>query len=63
MKKWYAVQIGDDFSSDYGNTRKRDALKMAHAEARKHPDKEVRIAICSTDSDFCTGEIIIQEGK
>lgn len=63
MKKWYAVQIGGDFGSDYGSTRKRDALKMAHAEARKNPDEEVRIAICSMDSDFCTEEIIIQEGK
>lgn len=63
MKKWYAVQIGSNFDCDYGSTRKRDALKMAHAEARKNPGEEVRIAICSTDSDFCTGEIIIQEGK
>lgn len=63
MKKWYAVQIGDDFSSDYGSTRKRDALKMAHAAARKHPAEEIRIAICSTDSDFCTEEIIIQRGE
>ncbi len=63
MKKWYAIQIGNDFSSDYGSTVKREALAMARREARKHPAEEVRIAVCTTDSDFCTEEIIIQAGE
>ena len=62
MKKWYAVQIGSNFDCDYGSTVKREALAMARREARKHPGVEVRIAICSTDSDFCTDEIIVQQG-
>ena len=40
-KKFYAVQIGNDYSSDIGSTIKRDALRMAKQEARRNPGKEV----------------------
>ena len=28
-KKFYAVQVGNDYSSDIGSTIKREALRMA----------------------------------
>ena len=62
-KKYYAVQIGNDYSSDWGSTRKREAIVMAHQAARENPGKELRISICTTDEDFCESEIIIREGS
>ncbi len=64
-KRWYAVQTGDEYACDNGSTIKRKAVVMAHAEARNHPCKEVRIVLCRTDpdDDFCEGVIIIQEGN
>ena len=59
-KKFYAVQIGNDYSSDIGSTIKREALRMAKQEARRNPGKEVRIAVCTTADDFCTAEIVVQ---
>lgn len=65
MKKFYAVQIGDNYECDYGSTVKREAIKMANAVKRdpSNAGKEIRIAVCSTDSDFVTDEIIIREGS
>ena len=63
MKKFYAVQVGTDYSSDNGSTNKREALRMAKQEARRNPGKEVRIAVCTVDDDFVTDEIIVQEGS
>ena len=62
-KRFYAVQIGNDYSSDWGSTRKREAIVMAHQAARENPGKEIRISICTTDDDFCDREIIIREGS
>ena len=62
-KKYYAVQIGNDYSSDWGSTRKREAIVMAHQAARENPGKEIRISICTTDDDFCDREIIIRDGS
>ena len=62
MKKFYAVQHGKDYSCDYGSTIKREALKMAKALAKEYPKEEIRIAICTTNDDFCEKEIIIQSG-
>ena len=62
-KKFYAVQIGNDYSSDWGSTRKREAIVMAHQAARENPGKEIRISICTTDDDFCERQIIIREGS
>ena len=63
MKKFYAVQVGTDYSSDNGSTNKREALRMAKQEARRNPGKEVRISVCTEGDDFCTAEIIVQEGS
>ena len=62
-KRFYAVQIGNDYSSDWGSTRKREAIVMAHQAARENPGKEIRISICTTDDDFCDRQIIIREGS
>lgn len=63
-KNWYAVQVGDDYASDYGSTVKREALRMARQEAKKPENDgiEVRIAVCSTDDDYCREVIVIREG-
>lgn len=61
-RKFYTVQVGDDFSSDYGSTNYRNALVIAHEEARNNPDKEVRICVCTTNDDFALDVNIIQEG-
>lgn len=65
MKKFYAVQVGDNYECDYGSTVKREAIKMANAEKRDHNNDglEIRIVICSTDSDYVIDEIIIREGS
>lgn len=64
MKKFYAIQIGDNYECDYGSTVKREAIKMANAAKRDHDNDgmEIRIAVCSVDSDFVAEEIIVREG-
>lgn len=63
-KNWYAVQVGSDYTSDYGSTVKREALRMAREEAKKPENNglEVRIAVCSADDDYCHDVIIVREG-
>ena len=61
-KRFYAVQHGDDYSSDWGSTNKRKAYAMARAMCKEYPDEEIRIVYCTTDSDFCDREIVIREG-
>lgn len=60
-RRFYAVQVGTDYSCDNGSTNKRKAFAMARREARENPGEEVRIAYCMTDDDFCDEEVIIQE--
>lgn len=60
---WYAIQVGNDYASDYGSTIKRKAFQMAKKEAHKNPESEVRICVCKTNDDFCDKEIIIQHGN
>ena len=63
MKRtWYAVQHGDNFESDLGSTVKREAYKMARALHKEFPKEEIRIALCTTEGDFCEGEIIVYNG-
>lgn len=64
-RNWYAVQVGDDYTSDYVSTVKREALRMARQEARKPENDglEIRIAVCSTDDDYCQDEIIVRDGS
>lgn len=63
MTKFYAVQHGNDYSSDYGSTVKRKAYTMAHELGREYPQDEIRISVCTIDDDFCTREIIVREGR
>lgn len=63
MTKFYAVQHGNNYTSDYGSTNKRRAYSMAHALKREYPQDEIRISVCTIDDDFCTREIIIREGR
>lgn len=46
-RNWYAVQVGDDYTSDYVSTVKREALRMSRQEARKPENDglEIRIAV------------------
>ncbi len=60
MKKFYAVQVGNNYSSDNGSTVKREAFRMARREAKANPGKEVRISVCRVDDDFCEEEIIVR---
>lgn len=62
MKKWYAVQHGDNYEWDNGSSIKREAIKMANVIKRNHEfdGKEIRIAII--ENDTCVDEIIIREG-
>lgn len=62
-KTFYAVQHGNDYSSDYGSTVKRKAYTMARELGREYPQDEIRISVCTIDDDFCTREIIIREGR
>lgn len=62
-KRWYAVQHGDDYSSDNGSTVKREAMKMARELGREFPQDEIRISLCREDDDFCEGLIIVREGR
>lgn len=59
-KRFYAVQVGDDYSSDYGSTVKREALRMARAEAKENPLQQVRVVVLVQD-EF-DSEIIVQNG-
>ena len=59
---WYAVQHGDNFEIDFGSTVKLEACKMARELHKEYPDEEIRIALCTTESDFCDGEIIVYNG-
>lgn len=65
MKKFYAVQNGDNYDWDYGSTVKREALKMANKTKRDHDydGEEIRIAVIDCDAEYCTAEIIIREGR
>lgn len=62
-KTFYAVQHGNDYSSDYGSTVKRKAYTMARELGHEYPQDEIRISVCTIDDDYCTREIIIREGN
>ena len=63
MKKFYAVQVGNDYSSDNGSTVKREAMKMARAAAKENPGMQIRISVCKVDDDYCMQEIVIRDGE
>lgn len=61
--RWYAVQIGNDYASDWGSVHKHEAFEMARDAAEENPGEEVRISFCKAypDDNFCDGVIIVQE--
>lgn len=61
-KRFYAVQHGDSFESDFGSTVKREAIKMANQMHREYPGEEIRLCLCREDDDYCEGEIILHAG-
>lgn len=65
MKKFYAVQVGDNNDWDYGSTIKREATKMANREKRNQDNDglEIRIAVINCDTNVCLDEIIVREGS
>lgn len=62
-RRYYSVQVGDDYTDDYGSTVKREAFRMARREAKANPDKEVRIALRTVENSDVEDVIIVQEGK
>ena len=62
-KRFYAVQHGDNYDSDWGSTIKREALKLAKQAHLDYPGEEIRISICRENDDTCESEIIVYEGK
>lgn len=62
-KRFYAVQHGDEFSSDVGSTVKREAYRMAREMHNDCPGEEIRICVCREDDDYCEDEIIVYPGK
>ena len=62
-RTYYAVQVGGDPACDnWGSTRKREAMTMARREARENPGVLVQICVCTTDDDYCTDLITVQDG-
>lgn len=63
MKRFYAVQHGNNFDWDYGSTVKREAIKMANAlkHIPEYDGEEIRIAVI--EDDYCEEDIIIREGS
>lgn len=64
-RRFYAVQHGDNYDSDFGSTRKAEALKMAKdlASNPRYNGDEIRISLCTTEDDYCDGVIIVREGN
>lgn len=62
-RTFYAVQHGDDYSSDYGSTKKREAYQMARSLHEEYPEEEIRISVCTTEDDFCKEEIVVFEAN
>lgn len=62
--KFYAVQIGDDYSWDYGSYDAEAARKLAEIEAgdADNDGKEIRIAIIDTKYNVCDEVQIVREG-
>lgn len=65
MKRFYAVQHGNNYDWNYGSTVKRETIKKANAMKRDHDYdmEEIRIAVIDTVNNVCEREIIIREGK
>lgn len=62
-RRYYAVQVGDNFFDDVGSTRKREAFQIARREARENPGMEVRVVTMTVDDNFALDETIVQEGR
>ena len=64
MKKFYAVQNGNNFDWDWGSENYNKAVEMANdlVNDPEYDDQEIRIAIIDVDDNFCDDEITIREG-
>lgn len=60
--KGYAVQHGDDYDCGTGSTVKREAYKIARKMAKEYPEEEIRLVLCTTESDFAEQVIILKDG-
>lgn len=63
-KTWYAVKVGrDDRDYNTGSTVKREALKIAKKYHDEYPDEKILIAVCTTESNYCTDMWTVYEPK
>ena len=65
-KKWFAVQIGDNFDWDDGSYNYDEAVERAkeYAEDPKNEGLEIRIAVIEEGNDpICIDEVVIVEGE
>lgn len=61
MKRFYAVQHGDNYDWDNGSYDYDEALAIAHDWAEWEPDEEIRIAFIDEDEGFCDDVKIVRE--
>lgn len=66
MKKFFAIQHGDDYAQDWGSEIYSEAVKMAEDACEDYPGEEIRIVTCTPDD--CGAwtvdtEEIIREGS
>lgn len=66
MKKFFAIQHGDNYDQDFGSEIYTEAVKMAERACDDYPGEEIRIATCTPDD--CGAwtvdtEEIIREGS
>ena len=61
---FHAVQVGNNYSWDYGANDYVTAREMAEREIRNENNdgKQIRIAFINTDGNFCKDVTVIREG-
>ena len=63
-RRYYAVQVGDDYTDDSeGSTVKREAFRMARRAVRENPGEEVRIVLRTVEDDYCDGIIYVSRDE
>ena len=69
MKKYYAVQIGSDYSYDFdGSSNRREAFRIARRYAKDpaYAGQEIRVVdvdVVDGVADYCNAEYIVREGR
>lgn len=59
-RRYYSVQVGDDWTDDEGSTIRREAFRMARRKKRANPDEEVRIVLRTVEDDYCDGIFYVE---